>query len=96
VIQFLFTSSLFLSAALLLAIQPMVAKAMLPVYGGTPAVWTVCMLFFQSLLLFAYGYVWLLSRFANWRGACLLHFVVVLLSLTDLLTSCRDVPASVV
>ncbi len=39
----------------------MVAKATLPVYGGTPAVWTVCMLFFQGVLLVSYGYVWLLS-----------------------------------
>lgn len=81
-IQLLFSISLFLSASLLFAIQPMVAKIMLPVYGGTPAVWTVCMLFFQSLLLCAYGYAWLLSRFANpwlWR---LLHILLILLSLT--------------
>ncbi len=80
-IQFLFAASLFLSATLLFIIQPMVAKAMLPLYGGTPAVWTVCMLFFQALLLLAYGYAWLLSRFANWRFGRSLHFVVALLSL---------------
>ncbi|MFW2570328.1 spermidine synthase [Legionella sp. 29fVS95] len=84
-IQFLFATSLFLSAALLFVIQPMVAKAMLPLYGGTPAVWSVCMLFFQALLLSAYGYAWLLSRFANWRFGRSLHFVVALLSLIVLL-----------
>lgn len=83
-IQLLFASSLFLSAALLFVIQPMVAKAMLPLYGGTPAVWTVCMLFFQALLLLAYGYAWLLSRFAHWRFGRLLHFAVALLSLAVL------------
>nr|WP_302473912.1 fused MFS/spermidine synthase [Legionella sp. PL877] len=66
---------------MLFAIQPMVAKALLPVFGGTPAVWTVCMLFFQSLLLVAYGYAWLLSRIPDsltWR---LSHSFFVLLSL---------------
>lgn len=84
-IQLLFATSLFLSAALLFVIQPMVAKAMLPLYGGTPAVWTVCMLFFQALLLLAYGYAWLLSRFPNWLFGRTLHVVVALLSLIFLL-----------
>lgn len=68
-IQILFSSSLFASAVLLFVIQPMVAKMLLPVYGGTPAVWTVCMLFFQFLLLIAYGYAWVVSHFCDrhWR-----------------------------
>ncbi|CAM2942257.1 spermidine synthase [Legionella worsleiensis] len=69
-LRFLFPVSLFFSAVLLFSIQPMVAKAILPVYGGTPAVWTVCMLFFQGILLVSYGYVWLLSvlnRSFLWR-----------------------------
>ncbi|MBA2652733.1 MAG: fused MFS/spermidine synthase [Tatlockia sp.] len=60
----------------------MIAKIILPVYGGTPAVWTVCMLFFQLILLFSYGYAWFLSRFTKpwiWR---LLHSFLILLSLT--------------
>jgi len=81
-LRFLFPVSLFLSAVLLFSIQPMVAKALLPVYGGTPAVWTVCMLFFQLVLLVSYGYVWLLSFFNKpvvWR---LLHCLLIILSLT--------------
>lgn len=81
---FLFPISMFLSAVLLFSIQPMVAKALLPVYGGTPAVWTVCMLFFQFVLLVSYGYVWLLSFFKKpivWRVA---HISLVLLSVTAL------------
>ena len=62
----------------------MVAKAFLPIYGGTPAVWTVCMLFFQVILLVSYGYVWLFS-FINkppvWRWV---HFALAVLSLTAL------------
>jgi spermidine synthase len=82
VLHLFFAVSLFLSAFLLFAIQPMVAKIILPIYGGTPAVWTVCMLFFQLELLFAYGYAWLLSRFTKpwlWR---LIHTLLILLSLT--------------
>lgn len=82
--QFLFSVSLFFSATLLFIIQPMVAKVLLPIYGGTPAVWTVCMLFFQAVLLIAYSYVWFLSRFSGtkkWRvihlGACLLSVSVL-------------------
>lgn len=79
-IQFLFSISLFLSATLLFVIQPMVAKSLLPVYGGTPGVWTVCMLFFQLLLLSAYAYAWVLSLSPNqwlWRW---IHFVVAVLA----------------
>src|SRR5262249_32289333 len=48
------------SAFLLFQVQPIVAKALLPWFGGAPAVWTVCMLFFQGLLLA--GYVYAVSR----------------------------------
>lgn len=82
--QLLFSINLFLSAFLLFVIQPLVAKLLLPIYGGTPAVWTVCMLFFQLLLLLAYGYVWLLSRFARGWVWPVLHGLLVLLSLMAL------------
>ncbi|KTD19957.1 spermidine synthase [Legionella lansingensis] len=83
-IELLFSISLFLSASLLFVIQPMAAKALLPVYGGTPAVWTICMLFFQSLLLLAYGYAHIVSRVRNtwlWR---LFHISLVLITLISL------------
>ena len=79
--QFLFSISLFLSACLLFIIQPMVAKILLPIYGGTPAVWTVCMLFFQLLLLIAYAYAWGLSKLRTPRHWQCVHFIVCLLSL---------------
>ena len=82
--RFLFPISIFLSAILLFSIQPMVAKSLLPVYGGTPAVWTVCMLFFQLVLLVSYGYAWLLSFIQKpifWR---LIHTAFVILSFTAL------------
>ena len=46
-----YVATIFLSAALLFAIQPIVAKLALPRLGGAPAVWTVAMLFFQAVLL---------------------------------------------
>jgi hypothetical protein len=49
------------SAFLLFQVQPLIARAILPSFGGTPAVWTTCMLFFQTLLVAGYAYAHLLS-----------------------------------
>jgi spermidine synthase len=62
----------------------MVAKALLPVYGGTPAVWTVCMLFFQVVLLFAYGYAVLLSYFQTTKAWRFTHSILLLFSCIEL------------
>jgi hypothetical protein len=80
---FLFAITLFVSAALLFCVQPMIAKMILPILGGTPGVWNTCIVFFQTVLLG--GYIW--SHFVSvWLGARLqviLH--VVLLSVPLLL-----------
>ncbi len=52
---------IFASAFLLFQIQPMISKAILPWFGGTSAVWTTCLLFFQSLLFGGYAY----AHFSN-------------------------------
>ncbi len=52
----LYSLTLFLSAFLLFSVQPMVGKMILPALGGTPAVWTTCMVFFQASLLAGYAY----------------------------------------
>jgi hypothetical protein len=52
----LFGATLFASATLLFAVQPMVGKLLLPKLGGTPAVWNTCMVFFQAVLLAGYAY----------------------------------------
>lgn len=52
----LYAVTIFLSAFLLFQVQPLIAKIILPWFGGTAAVWTVCMLFFQVLLLAGYVY----------------------------------------
>jgi hypothetical protein len=51
-----FTATLFLSAALLFGIQPMFTKMVLPRLGGSPSVWSVAMVFFQTALLAGYLY----------------------------------------
>ena len=60
----LFGVTIFVSSALLFSIQPMIAKMLLPLLGGTPAVWNTCMLFFQAVLLGGYAYALLISRWA--------------------------------
>ncbi|HKG96651.1 MAG TPA: hypothetical protein VKA97_02485, partial [Pyrinomonadaceae bacterium] len=58
----LFGVTIFVSSALLFSIQPMIAKMLLPLLGGTPAVWNTCMLFFQAVLLCGYAYALVVSR----------------------------------
>jgi hypothetical protein len=60
----LFGVTIFVSSALLFSIQPMIAKMLLPLLGGTPAVWNTCMLFFQAVLLCGYAYALLVSRWS--------------------------------
>lgn len=52
----LYTATIFLGSALLFLVQPLAAKSLLPVFGGSPAVWTTSVLFFQALLLAGYAY----------------------------------------
>ncbi len=52
----LFAFTIFVSAFLLFQVQPLISKAILPWFGGSPAVWTTCMLFFQLVLLLGYSY----------------------------------------
>lgn len=55
-----FIAAIFVSAFLLFQVQPIIARYILPWYGGSPAVWTTCMLFFQTGLLVGYGYAHLI------------------------------------
>lgn len=65
--RILFILGLFVSAALLFLVQPMLAKMMLPRYGGSPAVWSTSILFFQVLLLAGYAYAHLSLRMLGLR-----------------------------
>lgn len=66
-----------LSAFLLFLVQPLIAKPMLPVLGGSPSVWISCMLTFQLLLLFGYGYAYASSRSLTVRRQSILHLALL-------------------
>ncbi len=76
----LFSFTLLISAFLLFWIQPLIGKVILPVLGGTPAVWNTCMMFFQGALLLGYAYVHFSVRLLN-RWQSLLHLLLILLAL---------------
>ena len=77
----LFATTVFLSAFLLFQIQPIVAKMILPWFGGSSSVWSVCIVFFQVELLLGYAYVhWLHEKLTPQRQA-LVHGGLLLLSL---------------
>ena len=78
----LFVFSIFVSAFLLFQVQPIIARYILPWYGGSPAVWTTCMLFFQVGLLAGYGYAHLLASTLRQRPKWQLgvHLILVLLA----------------
>ena len=80
----IFASTVFLSAFLLFQVQPIVAKMILPWFGGSSSVWSVCMVFFQAALLIGYAYVhWLHERFTA-RQQVMVHGALLLLSLVML------------
>jgi spermidine synthase len=93
----LFAATLFTSASLLFWVQPMVAKMLLPLLGGTPAVWNTCMLFFQAMLLAGYAYALLVSKYLSLRqqvGAQLLLLLLTALTFPILISEAtvRSVP----
>jgi SAM-dependent methyltransferase len=69
--------TIFLGAFLLFQVQPVVSKMILPWFGGGPAVWTTCLLFFQVLLLAGYAYAHALNRIRSRRIQLLLHLAVL-------------------
>ncbi len=73
-----FVAAIFLSAALLFAVQPMFTKMVLPRLGGAASVWSVAMVFFQTVLLAGYAYAHLLTRFAPGRASIFIHISVML------------------
>ena len=77
----LYALTIFTSAFLLFLVQPISAKQILPWFGGSAAVWTTCLVFFQFLLLFGYAYAdWTTRKLAP-RRQIVLHVVLLLASL---------------
>jgi hypothetical protein len=69
--------TIFIGAFLLFQVQPLMAKYILPWFGGGPGVWTTCMLFFQVLLLGGYAYAHLTSRWLKPRLQALVHLLLL-------------------
>lgn len=82
-VTLLYALTLFLSAALLFSVQPMVAKLMLPLLGGTPSVWNTCMVFFQAVLLAGYGYAVIVSS-RPFKQQLLMQLLLLALALLTL------------
>jgi hypothetical protein len=76
----LFTVTTFVSALLLFSIQPMFAKMVLPVLGGSPSVWAVALCFFQGALLAGYCYAHLVIRLIGARNSGIIHIAVCVLA----------------
>jgi hypothetical protein len=83
----IFALTLFVSACLLFIIEPMVGKMMLPLMGGTPAVWNTCMVFFQAFLLAGYGYAHASIKWLSPRGQARLHLAVLALPFLSFLVN---------
>src|SRR5262245_4767619 len=80
----LFAATVFTSAFLLFLVQPIIAKQILPWFGGSAAVWTTCMVFFQLVLLAGYAYSDAVSRKLAPRAQAILHTVLLVASLAFL------------
>jgi SAM-dependent methyltransferase len=77
----LHTTAVFVAAALLFVVEPMVAKMLLPSFGGTPAVWAISLVFFQAVLLAGYAFAHLSFRLLPVRRQALAQLGLLLLPL---------------
>ena len=79
-----YTAAIFVSALLLFSVQPLFTKMVLPRLGGSPAVWSVAMVFFQSLLLGGYAYAHYLMQLRNRMIPVAAHLVLLIVALLTL------------
>ena len=81
-----YTLAIFVSALLLFSVQPLFTKMVLPRLGGSPAVWSVAMVFFQSLLLGGYAYAHFLMQLRDRMLPVAIHLVLLACAMLTLLT----------
>jgi hypothetical protein len=79
-----YTAAIFVSALLLFSVQPLFTKMVLPRLGGSPAVWSVAMVFFQSLLLAGYAYAHYLMRLSSRMLPVVIHLALLVIALLSL------------
>lgn len=75
-----YTAAIFVSALLLFSVQPLFTKMVLPRLGGSPAVWSVAMVFFQSLLLFGYAYAHFLMTLQSRIVPIVVHLALLIVA----------------
>jgi SAM-dependent methyltransferase len=80
----LYTATVFIGAALLFFVEPMFARMVLPLLGGSPSVWNTAMVFYQVVLLAAYGYAHASTRWLGVRRHAAWHLLVLLAPLAIL------------
>ena len=80
----LYGITIFAGAFLLFAVQPIVGRMVLPLLGGSPAVWNTAMVFYQAMLLAGYAYAHWATRWLGVRRQMTLHFLVLLVPLVVL------------
>src|SRR5512134_907668 len=76
-IRTLFAATIFLGAFLLFQVELIIARIILPWFGGTAAVWTTCLLFFQIMLLLGYLYAHGLARYFRQKSQFLIHLALL-------------------
>src|ERR1700749_1107389 len=92
-----YTAAIFVSALLLFSVQPLFTKMVLPRLGGSPAVWSVAMVFFQSLLLAGYAYAHFLMQLKSRVIPVVVHLLLLVAAMLTLplsVASGWDVPPS--
>jgi spermidine synthase len=80
----LFALPIVLSAILLFLVQPLLAKQILPWFGGSASVWNTCLFFFQFMLLAGYCYAWLLDTALSPRTQAIVHAALIMAAVATL------------
>src|ERR1700733_9001541 len=79
--RLLYAATIFLSSLLLFLIEPIAAKQLLPILGGSSAVWLTCLVFFQITLLLGYLYAHFIATSPNAKP---IHLILLAIGLTTL------------
>ena len=83
-LRVLYASTIFLSAFLLFQLQPLISRFILPWFGGSPAVWTTCLLFFQTVLFAGYAYAHWSEHFLRPKVRTIVHLTLIVAALLTL------------
>ena len=76
-VQLIFAATILLSAALMFIVEPMFAKMVLPLLGGSPSVWNTCLVFYQTALMAGYLYAHFSLKWLGPRRQAVLHVVLL-------------------